>query len=434
MQLIIIGGGFAGLQLARQLNNKAGVEVLLIDKLTYHQFQPLLYQVATAGLEPSNISFPLRKIFQGSKNVRIRITRVLAIHADRNEIETDTGNYGYDALVLATGTITNFFGNAQMEALAYPMKSTPEAMMLMNRIINNFEDALDIAEAAERRKLMTIVIAGAGPTGVELAGALAEMKAKILPKEYPELDFSLMTINLLDRNEKPLHVMSEASSTDARRYLEEMGVILRLGVSVKSYDGDLVLLDDGSRIETNTLIWAAGVIGTMPAGVRPELIVRGSRVRVDRHHSIMGMPNLYAIGDIACMETERYPGGHPQLASVAKSQANHLAKVISGHLTNELPAPYEYDDNGSMATIGRHKAVVDLPKMHLNGAIAWYIWMFLHLVLLHGGKNKIMTFISWTYKFFSFDQSLRIADRYFTITRKDPATADPKQTPVQPIG
>lgn len=418
MKLVIIGGGFAGLQLARQLNNKAGIEILLIDKLTYHQFQPLFYQVATAGLEPSNISFPLRKVFQRSKNVRIRITRVLAIHSDSQEVETDTGNHAYDALVIATGTTTNFFGNEQLAALAYPMKSTPDALLLMNRIINNYEDALDCTDDRERQRLMTIVITGAGPTGVELAGALVEMKTKILPKDYPELDFSLMQIYLLDKQDRPLHTMSAASSEDARRYLIQMGVRLTLGVAVTSYDGDTVTLDNGSSIATKTVIWAAGVKGTVPKGLQPDLMVRGNRIRVDRYHTVSGTPNVYAIGDIACMQTALYPVGHPQLASVAKSQASHLAKNLLNQLRGKPAAEYEYSHKGSMATIGRFKAVVDLPNLYLNGPLAWFAWMFLHLILLHGGKNKVQTFISWTYKFFRYDQSLRLADRYHATTRE----------------
>jgi len=413
MKIIIIGGGFAGLKLARELNNVDNYEILLLDKLTFHQFQPLFYQVATAGLEATNISFPLRKIFHNSKNVRIRITEVQAIRPQEKLVITDIGAFEFDILVIATGTETNFFGNEQLKSLALPMKSTLEALKLMNRVINNFEDALDMLTADQKAKAMSIAIVGAGPTGVELAGALAEMKKNILPKDYPDLDIDLMQIYLIDHNAKPLSNMSEKSSQDARKYLEEMGIKLKLGVGVKGFDGNQLILEPDEILALNTVIWAAGVRGSLPSGFTEEHLARGNRIKVDQYSRSLAYEDIYAIGDIAYMETEKYPHGHPQLASVAGSQAEYLAGNLKRILTKDDFIPFHYVDRGVMATIGKRKAVVDLekPKMHLNGRIAWLIWMFLHLFLILGLKNKIQIFINWVYKYFTSDQSLRLAQR-----------------------
>ena len=414
MKVIIIGGGFAGLALARKLNNQDGFDVLLLDRLTYHQFQPLFYQVATASLEAANISFPFRKLFHGSKNVRIRITEVLELKLAEKTVLTDSGEFPYDRLVLATGTTTNFFGNEQLKQLALPMKSVLEALQLMNRVINNFEDALDLTTDVERSSRMSIAVVGAGPTGVELAGALAEMKANILPKDYPDLNLNLMHIYLIDHGGQPLATMSESSGADARRYLEDMGIALKLECGVKSFDGKQVLLDDGSLIDTCTVIWAAGVTGALPKGIVAGLLEKGSRIRVDRYNKVQGLEEVYAIGDICFMGTEKYPHGHPQLASVAGDQAKLLGKNFINISKGKSTKAFEYVNKGVMATIGKRKAVVDLevPKWHLNGRLAWLIWMFLHLFLILGVKNKIQVFINWAYKYFTSDQSLRLARRF----------------------
>ncbi|WP_374163143.1 NAD(P)/FAD-dependent oxidoreductase [Arcticibacter sp. MXS-1] len=417
MKVIIIGAGFAGLDLAQKLNNREGIEVLLIDKVTYHQFQPLFYQVATSALEPSSISFPIRKVFQRSRNIRIRITRVQAIRRAQNIVETDTGSYPYDVLVIATGADTNYFGNEKLASLALPMKSTLEAVKLKNRIINNFEDALEVADPMERKKYLTIVIAGAGPTGVELAGAISEMRKNMLPKDYPELDFRMMDIYLLDGLEKPLFNMSPQSSGDASQYLNELGIIQKMKTIVKDYDGENVMLADGGVIKSKTLIWAAGVKGNVPAGIEPELVIKG-RIRVDRFNKVIGTPNIYAIGDIATMETPLYPKGHPQLASVAKSQGKFLGRNLIRYTMGEPMEEYEFENKGSMATIARGRGVVDMEKpfkMHLNGVLAWMTWMLLHASLLHGGKNRVIVFVNWLYKLFSFDQTLRLAERYYSL-------------------
>jgi NADH dehydrogenase len=414
-RMVIIGGGFAGLQLARKLNNHPSYEIMLIDKVSYHQFQPLLYQVATAGLEPSNISFPLRKIFHHSKNVRIRITTVLSIDHLNKTVITDTVPFKYDILVLATGADTNFFGNETIAAHALPMKSTYDALTIMNRLINSFEDALDALDEPERlAKYRNIVIVGGGPTGVELSGALAEMRDKILPKDYPELNFKNLNIHIVDSGEKPLKNMSEKSSRDCQRYLDELKVQTHFDKMVKNYDGETVSLDDGTTIKAHVVIWAAGIKGNLPAGFDKALVVRGNRIKTDAYGHIDGIDGVYAVGDIASMHTEDYPEGHPQLASVARVQANNLAENFKRAAAGKPPRPFVYKDKGTMATIGRRKAVVDLtkPKIHLNGTIAWLVWMFLHLMLIFGGKNRLQVFINWMYKYFTFDQSLRMSSRY----------------------
>ncbi|RXF71285.1 NAD(P)/FAD-dependent oxidoreductase [Arcticibacter tournemirensis] len=421
MKVIIIGAGFAGLDLARKLNNKEGIEVLLIDKLTYHQFQPLFYQVATSALEPSSISFPIRKVFQKSKNTRIRISEVKAIHSEKNEVETDTGVYRYDALVIATGATTNYFGNDKIASKALPMKSTLEAVKLKNRLINNFEDALDIKDPVSRRKYLTVVIAGAGPTGVELAGALSEMRKNMLPKDYPELDFRMMDIYLLDGLDRPLFNMSAESSADAVKYLDQLGIIQMMKTTVKDYDGENVLLADGNVIQSKTLIWAAGVKGSVPPGIEADVIIKG-RIKVDRFNKVFNTRNIYAIGDIATMETPLYPKGHPQLASVAKAQGKHLAENLIRFSKAESMTEFEFQNKGTMATIARGMGVVDVEKpikTHLNGVLAWITWMLLHASLLYGGKNRIIVFINWLYKLFSFDQTLRLAERHHTIISDD---------------
>lgn len=421
MKVIIAGGGFGGLKLARRLNNKAGFEVLLIDKFNYHQFQPLFYQVATAGLDASNISFPLRKAFHNSKNIRIRITELKQIVPAENKIITATGDEPYDVLVLATGADTNFFGNPQLEAHSFPMKSTVEALQLRYKLIQNFEDALTVKNEADLQRLMNIVVVGGGPTGVEISGALAEMKKYVLPKDYPELDFSKMNIFLLEGTQKTLGHMSEASSTRSKKYLEKLGVKVMTGAHVKDYDGKNVLLQDGQTISSATVLWAAGIKGNIPDGVDKNLIARGSRIKVDRVNRVVGFPNVYAIGDLAYMETPTYPNGHPQVATVAIQQAKLLAgnldKIKKGR--TDLTA-YEYKDKGTMATVGRNLAVVDIPKpaLHLGGWFAWIIWMSLHLMLILGVKNKFFVFINWLYNYVTYDQSLRLIFKEFRKTKK----------------
>lgn len=422
MKLVIIGAGFGGLRLARKLRNKAGYDITLIDRFNYHQFQPLFYQVATAGLDPSNISFPLRKVFQKSKNVRVRLAEVKEIIPSANKVITDADEFTYDVLVLATGADTNFFGNKQLEQYALPMKSTVEALQVRYRLLQLFENAHSITDKDELQRLMNIVITGGGPTGVEVAGALAEMKKQILPKDFPELDFSMMNIYLLEGGPKTLAAMSEKSSAQSQKYLERLGVKVMTNTLVKDYDGKEVLLNDGNKIQAATVIWAAGIKGNVPAGVDPSLVTRGNRIITDRHCLVQGSSNIYAIGDIAYMETPKYPKGHPQVAPVAMQQADVLAHNLiiierKSDLSNQYE--FEYRDKGSMATVGRNLAVVDIPKpkLHFGGLLAWMIWMGLHLMLILGVKNRFFVFLNWLYSYFTHDQNLRLIFKEFD--RKD---------------
>jgi NADH dehydrogenase len=416
MKVVIAGAGFGGLKLARQLNNKPGFETILVDRFNYHQFQPLFYQVATAGLDASNISFPLRKVFQKSKNTRIRLAELKEVVPAANKIITDAEEISYDVLVLATGADTNFFGNAKLSENAFPMKSTVEALQLRYRLLHNLEESLTIKDETELQRRMNIVVVGGGPTGVEVSGALAEMKKYILPKEYPELDFSKMNIYLLEGAAKTLAAMSDKSAAQSQKYLKKLGVTVMTNTLVKDYDGKNVSLQDGKTIATNTVIWAAGIKGNVPDGIDENLIARGNRIKTDRQCRVQGYNNIYAIGDLAYMETPKYPNGHPQVAPVAMQQAELLAnnlKRIERKSTKFYD--FEYYDKGSMATVGRNLAVVDIPKpkLHFGGFFAWMIWMGLHLMLILGVKNRFFVFINWLYNYFTYDQNLRLIFKEF---------------------
>src|SRR5438552_4628 len=421
MKVVIVGGGFGGLKLARILKHKKGFEVILIDKVNYHQFQPLLYQVATAGLDASNISFPLRKVFHKSKNVRIRLAEVKEIVPSQNKVITSAEEIDYDILVLATGTETNFFGNQQLVDYAFPMKSTVDALQIRHKLIRNFEEALLVKDAAELQRLMNIVVVGGGPTGVELSGALAEMKHYVLPKDYPELDFSKMNIYLLEGGSKTLGNMSEKSAADSYRYLTRLGVKVLTNTIVNNFDGDNVQLKDGNTIPSKTVIWAAGVTGSIPPGFDKSLIARGNRLIVDRYLRLKGFENIYVIGDLAYMETPKYPKSHPQLASAAIQQGKLLAENLKKLQANDREfTEFEYRDKGTLATVGRNLAVADFPKpkLHFGGFIAWIIWMSLHLVLILGVKNRFFVFSNWVYNYFTYDQSLRLIFPEFYKTKK----------------
>jgi len=405
-KVVIIGAGFAGLRLARALKRK-GFEIWLIDKHNYHQFPPLLYQVATSGLEPSSISFPLRKIFPSDKNFHIRCAEVTSIDTKNKSVITSAGSFSYDYLVIAIGATTNFFGNKLIEENALPMKSVSEALYVRNRILQNFEDAL-IADEQTQKALMNIVIVGGGPTGVEVSGALAEMKNNSLPKDYPDLDFKTMNIYLIEAGPKTLAAFSEESSVKSKQYLEELGVIVFTSTQVLSYDGLEVKLSTGKSLFTKTLVWAAGIKGNALNGLPPETIVKGNRISVNRFCQVQGFDDIFAIGDIAHMITDKYPNGHPQVATVANMQADALAKNIVLHSQNKQMEQFEYKDKGSMATVGRHKAVVDLPNAKFQGFFAWFLWMFLHLMLILGVRNKLVVFLNWLWHYFTFDPSLRL--------------------------
>lgn len=415
MKLIILGGGFGGLRLARLLNNKEGFHITLIDRFNYHQFQPLFYQVATAGLDASNISFPLRKAFQKSKNVRIRMAEVERIDTAAKQVITNEDTYSYDYLVIATGASTNFFGNQSLETHAFPMKSTVEALQLRHKLIHNFEDALHVTEQEELQRLMNVVVVGGGPTGVELSGAIAEMKKYVLPKDYPELDFSMMNIYLLEGTGKTLAAMSEKSSERSLNYLRRLGVTVMTNSLLQDYDGKNVTLKDGTVIPSALVIWAAGIKGNVPKGIDENLIARGNRIKVDAYNFVQGFNNVFAIGDIAYMEEEDFPNGHPQVAPVAIQQATLLAANLLNLRQGKLVKPFRYNDKGAMATVGRNLAVVDVPKpkLHFGGFFAWLIWMGLHLMLILGVKNRFFVFSNWLYNYFTYDQSLRLIFKEF---------------------
>lgn len=431
MKLVIIGGGFGGLRLARKLSNKPGFDITLIDRFNYHQFQPLFYQVATAGLDASNISFPLRKVFQKSRNVRFRMADVLEINAAGKKIITDIGEFDFDALVIATGADTNFFGNEVLKENAFPMKSTVEALQLRHRLLHNFEDALHVKSDIELQRLMNIVVVGAGPTGVELSGAIADMKRFVLPKDYPELDFSKMNIYLLEGTGKTLATMSEKSSAQSQAYLEKLGVTVLTNSLLKEYDGKTVRLQNGESIETSLVIWAAGIKGNIPEGISKELVARGNRIKVNRYCQVNGFETIYAIGDVACMEEPAWPNGHPQVAAVAMQMADMIAKNLRrvsigspsgdrGKSGDHLFEEFVYNDRGSMATVGRNLAVVDMPKpkLHFGGLFAWMIWMGLHLMLILGVKNRFFVFCNWLYNYFTYDQNLRLIFKEFYREKK----------------
>lgn len=421
MKVVIAGGGFGGLRLARKLNNKKGIEVLLVDRFNYHQFQPLFYQVATAGLDASNISFPLRKVFQKSTNVRLRLADIQKVDVDRKVLLTDIGEIKYDKLVIATGAGTNFFGNKELESNAFSMKSTVEALQIRHRLMENLEQATVEKDPIEIERLMNIVVVGGGPTGVELSGAIAEMRNYVLPKDYPELDFSKMNIYLLEGFGKILGAMSEKSSAQALTYLKRLGVTVLTDTQVAGYDGKTLTNKDGSKIQTATVLWAAGIRGQIPEGINDVHPVRGNRLPVNKFNELEPYKDIYAIGDVASMATESYPNGHPQVAPVAMQQADNLAKNLLAGASGKQPTTFSYKDKGSMATVGRNLAVVDIPKpnLHFGGFLAWMVWMALHLMLILGVKNRLFVFLNWVYNYVTYDQSLRLIFREFHRSGED---------------
>jgi len=405
-RIIIIGAGFAGLRLARSLNN-TDYEVYLIDKHNYHQFQPLMYQVATARLEPSSISFPLRKVFQHSRNVNIRVAEVSKIDTTAKMVYTSEEDLSYDRLVIAFGCTTNYFGNTRIQSHSFPMKSVPQAMALRNKILKTFEDTI-VAGPDEKQSLLNFVIVGGGPTGVELAGAMAEMKKNILPKDYPQVDFSRFTIYLLEGSPNTLNAMSDASKKKSHQYLEELGVIVRTNTVVEDYDGNTITLKGGETILAKNLIWAAGVTGNILEGIPAAAMVRGNRLKTNRFGEVEGLEGVYALGDIAYMPTPKYPNGHPQLANVAISQASNLAHNFKQELKGKPRKEFEYVNKGTMATVGKRKAVVDLPGFSFQGLFAWLTWMFIHLMLILSVKNKLFIFFNWMMSYFANDSTLRL--------------------------
>jgi NADH dehydrogenase len=405
-KVVVIGGGFAGVQCVRNFDEEL-FDVWLIDKLNHHQFQPLFYQVATSQLEPSSISFPLRNIFRSKKNVHIRMAEVLEINQEQQRVVTDIGDFSFDYLIIAIGCKTNFFGNENIERNTFTLKSTYDAIRIRNHILQTFEKIIS-AKAEEKRGLLNLIIVGAGPTGVELAGAFAEIKQHVLPKDYRGIDFSSFQIMLIEGSANTLNNMSEQAKQASRKYLEEMGVKLYTQTYVKDYDGEKLTLQSGEVIQSKTVIWAAGVTGNSIKGLSSDVLVGGNRIKVNRFNQVIDTTSLFAIGDIAYMETPAYPKGHPQLANVAINQAKRLVKNLKLLEQKKEPIEFEYRDLGSMATIGRNKAVVDLPFIKFKGYTAWLVWMFLHLMLILSVKNKLIIFINWAWAYLTKDSSLRL--------------------------
>ncbi|WBV58741.1 NAD(P)/FAD-dependent oxidoreductase [Chryseobacterium daecheongense] len=403
-KIIIIGGGFAGLQLAKTLNNK-NKKVIVLDRVNHHMFQPLFYQVACGRIEPSNISFPFRKIFQRSRNIQFRLTDVKEIDPSQNKVITDEAEFRYDKLIIATGCKTNFFGNKDLEGKAFGMKNTQEAISIRNHVLMTFEKLI-LEKSRSDDGNWNIVIVGSGPTGVELAGAFAEMKKEILPRDYPYMNFDQLKIILVSSTEKPLAVMSDEAQNKSEKYLKDLGVTFLSGEVVTEYNGDKVMMKSGKEIPSNNVIWAAGVTGNVVEGFPEEKLIR-NRYIVDRYNRVKGYDNIFAIGDIAYMETPKYPHGHPQVANVAINQAKNLGKNLLKNNESEWKE-YEYKDKGSLATIGKHRAVVDLPFIKFQGFLAWYFWMFLHLMLILSVRNKLAVFFNWMWSYFNKDSSLRL--------------------------
>jgi len=405
-KIIIAGGGFAGLQLAKNLN-RSEYDVLLVDRQNHHQFQPLFYQVASSRLDASTISFPFRKIFQKYSNLNFILGEIKEIKPDENVVVTTRGELFYDYLVLATGCDTNYFGNDEMRKNCLPMKTTGEAIEIRNRILMGFEDLFSLPDADNSSRL-NLVIVGAGATGVELAGAFAEMKKSILPKDYPGIDFSKFKILLLEGSANTLNNMSTMARNSSRKYLKELGVTIMTEVFVTAYDGTTLTLSNNTTIQSRNVIWSAGVKGNIVQGLGDGSITRSNRYIVDRYNKVAGYRNIYAVGDIAYMETPKYPKGHPQVANVAINQGKNLADNLKKNQKGTPLKEFEYFDMGSMATIGKHRAVVDLPFMKFNGYFAWFIWMFLHLMLILSVRNKLLIFINWAWFYLTHDSSLRL--------------------------
>ncbi|MGE5357144.1 MAG: NAD(P)/FAD-dependent oxidoreductase [Deltaproteobacteria bacterium] len=405
-RVIVIGGGFAGIQFIMNLK-KDIFDIMLIDKMNHHMFQPLFYQVATAQIEPSSISFPLRNLLRKRKDVRIRLAVVNEIDHINSTIQTSIGEFTYDILVIASGCKTNYFGNDNIRKYAQSLKSTIQSIKIRNLILENFEKIL-YTEGKDQEALFNIVIVGGGPTGVELSGALAEIKRDVLPKDFYRIDFSKLQIILIEGSNHTLNNMSDIAKRASELYLTELGVIIKKGVFVRDYDGSIVTLSNDDTILSKNMIWTAGVTGNIIKGLPDISITKTNRYKVDRTNKIIGLDNIFAIGDVAFMATPKYPDGHPQVANVAINQGKNLAYNLVAALNNKNLKEYEYSDKGSMATIGKHKAVVDLPMFSFKGYFAWYIWMFLHLMLILSVRNKLIIFINWAWNYFSKNSSLRL--------------------------
>lgn len=419
-RVVIVGGGFGGIRLITKLVKKDRFQVVLVDKRNYHTFQPLLYQVSSAGLDAGTIAYPLRKTVKKKTNLAFfRMGEALSIDAENQVLNLTIGHINYDYLVIATGSKTNFFGNQQIEQNALRMKSVPQALNIRSLILENFEEATITTDKKKREALLNFVIAGAGPTGVELSGAIAEIRRNVVPRDYIDMDPNEIHIHLIEGQDKVLAPMSEKASKNAQKALEEMDVEIHLGEMVESYDGKTVKTKSGLSFDTETFIWTAGVTGAPIPGLKEEALVNGAnRYQVNLFNQVRGYENIFAIGDIALMQDENYPKGHPMVAQPAIQQGTHLAENLVRILEEEKLEPFDYNDKGTMATIGRNKAVVDLKNSHFSGFFAWFIWMFVHLWFLVGFRNRVGTFLSWTYRYINYDRASRLIMRPFKEHRR----------------
>ncbi len=406
-RIVIVGGGFAGLKLAQSLDQQL-FQVVLVDKNNYHQFPPLIYQVASSGLEPSSIVFPFRSVFHKRRNFHFRLAQLERVDTQARQIMTTIGAIDYDYLVLSCGATTNFFGNEEIARHAMPMKSLYESINLRNALLQKLERAVYVSEE-ERDELLNIVVVGAGPTGVEISGALAEMKRYVVPKDYPDLNTESMRITLLDASTRVLSAMSEHSSEVAINGLKELGVEVRTGAMVSSYDGRRLTLQNGEVIRSRCVIWVSGVIANLVEGLPAECMGRGRRIQVDEHNHVVGQEGIYALGDQCIMTTDpAYPNGHPQMAQVALQQATLLAANLKRIMQGRQPQPFAYRDLGSMATIGRNCAVAEIRGMKWGGFTAWVLWLVVHLRSILSVRNKVIVLLNWIWNYFTYDRSLRI--------------------------
>lgn len=410
-RVVIIGAGFGGLELIKELRHSE-IEIVVFDKHNYHTFQPLLYQVATGGLEPASIAFPYRKHFKKFRNLIFRMAEVTRVDPSASVIYTNLGHLSFDYLVIASGSKTNFFGLDDVRANGFGMKEIPESLNLRSLILQNFEKALIVTDPEHKDFLMHFVVVGGGPTGVEMCGALSELKRFVLPNDYPELDIRRMEIHLVEAGPELLGGMSKGSSQKAFDFLKKMGVRVWLNSQVTGYDGSVVTLKSGKRIKSRTVLWAAGVEGNLPEGFEGNT-GRGKRIITDDLNKVGPYNNIFAIGDVALIQSETAPKGHPMVAQVAIQQGRRLGKNIRRILKGKEPVPFRYKDKGSMATVGRNKAVVDLPYFHTQGSFAWFIWMFIHLLSLVGIRNKLVVLIDWFWNYISYDRALRLIIRPF---------------------
>ncbi len=415
-RIIIVGGGFAGIQLAKGLKNKK-YQVVMFDRNNYHTFQPLLYQVATAGLEPDSIAGALRPLFKKQSDFYFRMARVTGIDVKEKTVKTLVGEIDYDYLVLANGSKTNYFGNQNLMDKTFPLKQIPQALDLRSHMLQNFEQSVMVKDEYEKDALTNFVVVGGGPTGVEVSGALGELKKHVLPNDYPELDFEIMKLHLVDAGPRLLAAMSEKSGEKALKYLEKFDVDVKLNTLVQDYDGQKATLSDGTVIPARTVIWAAGVTGNLVEGI-PENLIEKGRVRVDEFNRVPEVDGLYAIGDVAIMKTEQLPNGDPMVAQVALQQGKLLAKNFVNQLKSKALVAFSYNDKGSLATIGRNKAVADLPKFHFGGLFAWFVWMFIHLISIIGFRNRLVVFSNWVWNYLTYDRGTRLIIRTFVKDKK----------------